>query len=418
LMTRNTSRIVSASCGISPAVSASGLMLARLAQRAASAYDSPLDMTTCIRGMPCRSLEPRVLRHSLIIAEAGVNHNGSVDLAAQLVDAAAQAGADVVKFQTFRAETLVSRHAAMARYQKRNLGQDGDQLSMLKRLELSDRAQKDLVELCKKKSIGFLSTPFDIASAHFLVDTLGLDRLKISSGDLANGPLLHVIAKRRIPVILSTGMALLGDVEQALGVLAHGYVAGSEPPSPAAFRAAYLSHEGQQALKANVALLHCTTEYPTAPGDVNLRAMTTLEQAFGLETGYSDHSEGIAVPIAAAAIGASIIEKHFTLDRSMEGPDHKASLAPDELAAMVAGVRVVETALGRAGKLPTPGEELNREAACKSLVAAQDIAAGEVFTVTNLACKRPGNGLSPLQWWTMLGRRADREYSADEVIDP
>lgn len=352
-----------------------------------------------------------------VIAEAGVNHNGDRDMAFQLVEAAAVAGADAVKFQSFSADALATATAAKARYQEKNDQAGESQHNMLKRLELSRAMHHELIQACEKKGIAFLSTPFDIGSLRFLVDELGLRKLKFSSGDLTNGPLLLEGARNAERLILSTGMGTLGEVEAALSVLAFGFVSGSdERPCREAFAAAYASREGQAALKERVWLMHCTTEYPAPLQDVNLRAMHTLAQAFSLETGYSDHTEGIAISVAAAALGACVIEKHFTLDRALPGPDHKASLEPDELAAMVRSIREIELALGNGIKAPRPSELGNAVIAKKSLVAAADIAVGECFTESNLTCKRPGNGRNPMEYWGVLGSISKNPYRKDDLI--
>lgn len=352
-----------------------------------------------------------------IIAEAGVNHNGSLDLARQLIDVAAAAGADAVKFQTFKAETLVSKQAAKADYQRQTTSADESQYEMIKKLELDAEAHRLLIDYCEKAGIQFLSTPFDLASVDLLVRTFDLAYIKIPSGEITNGPLLLKIAQTGKPVILSTGMSTLGEIEQALGVLAFGYLDSHESPSREAFQAAYRSSTGQKRLAACVRLLHCTTEYPAPFAEVNLRAMDTLRLAFGLPVGFSDHTPGIAVPIAAVARGAQIIEKHFTLDRSLPGPDHRASLEPKELQEMIRSIRQVEEALGEAIKAPSSSEMKNLAVARKCLVAKRNIAAGEVFTEANIAVKRPGNGISPFRFWEVLGRKALRDFIADEAIE-
>lgn len=354
---------------------------------------------------------------TLVIAEAGVNHNGSIDLAVRLIDAAVDAGADAVKFQTFRASELVSRQAPKAAYQLRTTEQAESQFEMIHRLELSADHHRALIAHAAKRGIDFLSTPFDAVSLDLLARELGLQTIKLPSGEITNGPLLLQTARTGCRLILSTGMSTLEEVETALSVLAFGYVTDRQaPPSRRAFADAFRSPEGQQALRERVTLLHCTTEYPTSPADVNLRAMETLAAAFGLPVGYSDHTEGIHVAIAAVARGAVVIEKHFTLDRSLPGPDHKASLEPGELAAMVRAIRDVERALGDGVKRPTPPEIGNRAVVRKSLVAARPIAKGEAFGAGNLACKRPGSGVSPMEYWDWLGRPADRNYAIDEVV--
>lgn len=351
-----------------------------------------------------------------LIAEVGVNHDGALDKAKALIDIAADAGADAVKFQTFNADKLVSRDAPQAEYQKRNLGDpEGSQWELLKGLELSDDDHRTAADHCAARGIEFMSTPFDLDSAKFLVGDLNVQRLKVSSGDLTNAPFLHALAGLGRPIILSSGMALLGDIELALGVIAHA-LAGSGAPSRDAFRTAYASDEGQAALKAQISLLHCTTEYPAPAQAINLRAMDTLADAFGLTTGYSDHSLGISVSLAAAARGAKIIEKHITLDATSHGPDHAASLEPDAFRQLVAGVREIEQALGSARKRSLPAEEGNRAVATKGLVAARPIAAGEIFSADNLAVKRPATGLPPAAYWELIGRPASQAYDADAPI--
>lgn len=351
-----------------------------------------------------------------IIAEAGVNHNGSLNMAKELVEVAAAAGANAVKFQTFKADKLVSRLAPKAEYQTRTTAADESQHEMIRKLELDEHAHEILIGHCKICGIEFLSTPFDLESVDLLAGGFDLPCLKIPSGDITNAPLLLKIAQTGKPVILSTGMSNLGEIEDALGVLAFGYL-GISNPSMAAFRTAYCTVAGQEILQSKVTLLHCTTEYPAPFEDVNLRVMDTLSSAFGLPVGYSDHTEGIAVPIAAVARGAVVIEKHFTLDRTLPGPDHKASLEPLELKQMVTAIRVIEQALGSGRKHPTPSELKNMVVARKSLVAACTIREGEPFTAENLAVKRPGNGLSPMQYWEVLNRKAGHDLSADEAVD-
>lgn len=351
-----------------------------------------------------------------IIAEAGVNHNGSLDLAKKLVDVAADAGANAVKFQTFKADKLVSRIAPKAEYQIENTDASESQFEMIRKLELDEAAHATLVLHCNSKNIEFLSTPFDLESLGMLVQKFDLSRIKIPSGDITNAPLLLEAACTGKPVILSTGMSTLGEIEMALAVLAFGFTETGEPPSLAAFEKAYGSTEGRKALQDKVTLLHCTTEYPAPLVDVNLLAMTTLQRAFGLPVGYSDHTQGIAIPVSAVALGALIIEKHFTLDRNLPGPDHKASLEPDELKQMVISIREVELALGSSIKQPAISELKNRSVARKSLVAARDIYKGEVFTRDNLAVKRPGDGISPVHYWEWLGKIADRDYQQDDKV--
>jgi N-acetylneuraminate synthase len=352
----------------------------------------------------------------LIIAEAGVNHDGSLARARELVDVAAEAGADIVKFQTFRADRIATRKVAKARYQSATTGGES-QHAMLQRLELDEAAHEELVRYCAERGIEFLSTPFDLPSVDLLAGRHRLRRLKISSGDLTNGPLLLHAAQSGASIILSTGMSSLGEVEAALGVLAFGMSAPrQQPPGAAGFAAAYASCEGQAALRARVTLLHCTSEYPAPISGVNLRAMATLRAAFGLPVGYSDHTQGITMPIAAAACGASVIEKHFTLDRALPGPDHRASLEPGELTQMVRAIRDVEAALGSAVKAPTESETAMREVGRKRLVAARAIRRGEAFSPANLDTKRAEGGEGAMRYWEALGRIADRDYASDEPI--
>jgi len=353
-----------------------------------------------------------------IIAEAGVNHNGSLDRAIRLIGAAAEAGADAVKFQTFKADKLVSRTAPKAAYQIKNTGEVESQHEMIRQLELDEAAHLQLKQHCLSKGIEFLSTPFDLESLDMLACRFDLSLIKLASGEITNAPFLLAAARTGKPIILSTGMSDLGDIEVALGILSFGYTRHGSVPSMAAFKDAYASEEGQAALRSKVTLLHCTTEYPAPFAEVNLRAMETLRQAFCLPVGYSDHTAGISIPLAATALGATVIEKHFTLDRKLPGPDHKASLEPNELAEMVRGIRQIEQALGTSRKAPTPSELKNRPVARKSLVAARDIAAGETFSAENLAIKRPGSGISPVHYWDWIGKVATRPYVTDELIEP
>ena len=331
-------------------------------------------------------------KSTLVIAEAGVNHNGDLRLAKQLVDAASKAGADVVKFQTFKASELVTEQAEQAKYQKKALCQSQGQLAMLKELELKLEHHVELIEYCKNLGIEFLSTAFDSKSIDDLAK-MNLKRWKIPSGEITNLPYLRQIGAQRKPIILSTGMANLGEIEAAIAAL-----------------------EQAGALRNQITLLHCTTEYPAPVEEVNLRAMQTMAQSFGVAIGYSDHTDGIAVPIAAVAMGASVIEKHITLDRSMPGPDHKASLEPDQFSDMVEGVRTIEKALGNGIKRPTLSEQANLQVVRKSLVAARPIRAGELFSEANLKAKRPGTGISPMQWDDWIGRPAARDFQTNELI--
>jgi len=354
---------------------------------------------------------------TIIIAEAGVNHNGDEQLAFSLVDAAYQAGADIVKFQTFKAKSLVTESAKQAEYQITNTGKEESQFDMLTRLELSYDAHHQLITYCNKLGIEFLSTAFDLDSLDFLVNDLGLTRLKLPSGEITNAPLVLAHAQTGCDLIVSTGMATLSEIESVLGVIAFGYTAEADAkPSIEAFQAAYFSEAGKVALKQKVTLLHCTTEYPAPVIDINLNAMNTLANAFHLPVGYSDHSAGITIPIAATACGAVLIEKHFTLDKEMEGPDHKASLEPDELTQMVRGIRDVELALGDGVKGPRPSEIKNKAVARKSIVAMTSIEKGQVFNGNNLTIKRPGQGINPNRYWDMKGKVATKSYSAGDLI--
>lgn len=327
-----------------------------------------------------------------IIAEAGVNHNGSMELAKKLIDIAIDAGADAIKFQTFKADKLVSKTAQKAEYQKQTTDAAESQHEMIKKLELDEAAHHELIAYCKTKNILFLSTPFDHESIE-LLDSLGMEIFKIPSGEITSLPYLRKIGKLQKKVILSTGMADLGEIEDALEVL---IAAGTA--------------------KENITVLHATTEYPCPMEDVNLKSMQTIASAFGVKVGYSDHTKGIEVPIAAVAMGASVIEKHFTLGRTMEGPDHKASLEPDELKAMVIAIRNIEKALGDGIKKASPSELKNIVIARKSIVAARPIKIGETFTKINLAIKRPGNGINPMRWDEIIGKKASRDYAEDDLI--
>lgn len=329
---------------------------------------------------------------TLIIAEAGVNHNGNIDIAKRLIEVAAEAGADLVKFQTFSADQLVTSSAKKADYQYQTTDVGETQRAMLKKLELTREMHEVLVAHCRQHGITFFSTGFDTQSINFLVE-LGIDRIKIPSGEITNLPYLRHIGGLGLPVILSTGMATLGEIESALDVLE---VAGT--------------------LRQHITVLHCNTEYPTPMSDVNLSAMANIGRAFGVAVGYSDHTPGIEVPIAAVALGAMIIEKHFTIDRHLPGPDHRASLEPSELKAMVQAIRNIEQALGDGIKRPSASEIKNKPIALKSIVAAAAIRAGEAFTQENLTTKRPGTGISPMRWDEIIGRVAPRDFAQDELI--
>lgn len=354
--------------------------------------------------------------HVHIIAEAGVNHNGSLDMARQLIDIAAEAGADSVKFQSFITSECMIVDAPKAGYQVKNTGEAESQLEMARKLELDEDDHRQLIAHCAKRGIQFISTAFDVHSLALLAK-LGLTVLKLSSGEILNARLFLHAARTGMQVVLSTGTSTLGDVETALGILAYGYLEPERKPTLRDFQNAFCSTEGQQILREKITLLHCTTEYPAPFEDVNLRAMDTMAEAFGLPIGLSDHTPGIAVPIAAVARGAICIEKHFTLDRELPGPDHRASLEPDELCAMIGSIRQVEHALGSPRKLPAPSETQNRILVRKSIVASKAVKRGEVFTEDNLTIKRPDKGISSLFYWDWIGKTAERDYKADEVIE-
>jgi len=329
---------------------------------------------------------------TFIIAEAGVNHNGSIDLAKQMIDVALEAGADAVKFQTFKTENLVSKNAPKADYQKISTENNESQFEMIKKLELDENAHKILFVYCREKRLQFLSSPFDLDSID-LLNKLGMEIFKIPSGEITNLPYLRKIGELGKKVILSTGMADLEEIEDALDVL---------------------TNEGTEL--NNITLLHCNSEYPTPIEDVNLQAMQTIAAAFNVKVGYSDHTIGIEVPVAAVALGASIIEKHFTLDKTMEGPDHKASLEPEELKAMVHAIRNIEKALGNGIKKASPSELKNKSVVRKSIVAACDIQRGEIFTEKNIIVKRPGTGISPIRWDEIVGKTSTKDYHEDDLI--
>jgi len=330
----------------------------------------------------------------LIIAEAGVNHNGSIKMAKQLIDVATEAGADIVKFQTFKAGKLVSKAARQAEYQKANLkNSDDSQYNMLKRLELDEAMHIELIDYCQQKGITFLSTGFDEESVDML-DRLGVPFYKIPSGEITNKPYLQHIARKLKPVVISTGMADLNEIKEALDVLT-----------------------GEGLDLSMITVLHCNTEYPTPMEDVNLKAMLTIKETFKVKVGYSDHTKGIEVAIAAVAMGAEVIEKHFTLDRNLPGPDHKASLEPDELKAMVSAIRNIELALGDGVKKASKSEIKNITLARKSIVAIKKIKKGEIFSTQNIASKRPGNGINPMRWDEIIGKKSIKEFKPDDLIE-
>ncbi|MBC8766923.1 N-acetylneuraminate synthase [Arenibacter sp. BSSL-BM3] len=329
----------------------------------------------------------------LIIAEAGVNHNGDMALAKKLIDAAADAGVDYVKFQTFNSKKLVSKSVQKADYQKLNTNDEVEsQLKMLQKLELSKEDHLVLIQHCKTKNIKFLSTAFDLDSIDFL-NTLRIDLWKVPSGEITNLPYLRKLGSLGKPVIISTGMAEMSEIEDAVHVIISS---GTK--------------------KEDITVLHCNTEYPTPMHDVNLTAMNTIKNVFNVPIGYSDHTLGIEIPIAAVALGATVIEKHFTLDKTMDGPDHKASLEPNELKAMVTGIRNIEQAMGNGVKAPSPSEAKNKPIARKSIVANMDISKGEIFNENNITVKRPGTGISPMKWDEIIGKVATKNYKADELI--
>ena len=332
------------------------------------------------------------MKHVLIIAEAGVNHNGSMELAKRLIDAAADAGVDYVKFQTFKAENLVTKEAKQAEYQQRN-AQDDSQFAMLKKLELSQEQHYELIEYCKQRGVRFLSTAFDFESVDFL-HSLNLCVWKIPSGEITNYPYSKKIAQYGEPVILSTGMSTNEDIDAAIKALCNNGLK-----------------------REQITLLHCNTEYPTPMKDVNLRSMESMRERFRVKVGYSDHTPGIEVPIAAVALSADVIEKHFTLDKTLPGPDHKASLEPQELKAMVNAIRNIEQALGDGEKHVSESERKNMPIARKSIVAARDIKQGELLTEDNLTTKRPGSGISPMRWEEVIGTKAVRDFKTDEMIE-
>ena len=327
-----------------------------------------------------------------IIAEAGVNHNGSVDLAKQLINVASNSGANAVKFQTFKAENLVAKNAQKAEYQKHTTNVLESQFDMIKKLELDVETHKELIAYCQEKDIMFLSTPFDHDSIDML-NNLGLEIFKIPSGEITNLPYLRHIGSLNKQVVLSTGMSNLEEIRGALNILIN---AGSS--------------------KENITVLHANTMYPTPMEDVNLNAMLTIHKEFDVDVGYSDHTLGIEVDIAAVAMGASCIEKHFTLDKAMDGPDHKASLEPEELKAMVSAIRNIEKALGSSEKKPSPSESANIKVVRKSIIANQNIKKGDLLTDKNIAAKRPGGGISPMRWDEIIGTVASKDYNTDELI--
>lgn len=331
--------------------------------------------------------------NTLIIAEAGVNHNGDIGMARQLIDAAAEAGADLVKFQTFRADRLVTTSARKAAYQMATTAADESQHEMIRRLELTEAMHDELIAHCYQRKIEFFSTAFDLESLDYLMG-LGMPRIKVPSGEITNLPYLRKVGGFGKEVILSTGMSNLGEIEAAIDAL-----------------------EKAGTSRARIVVLHCNTEYPVPMAEVNLRAMRSIGEAFGVKVGFSDHTEGIEIAIAAVALGAAVIEKHFTLDRTLPGPDHRASIEPEDLGRMIRSIRNVELAMGDGIKRPSASEERNRPIARRSVVAARTISKGELFSADNLTTKRPGMGISPMDWDKLLGQTADRDYGPDELIE-
>lgn len=354
-----------------------------------------------------------------IIAEAGVNHNGSPEIAYKLIDAAAEAGANAVKFQTFKTDRLVARDTQKANYQIKATGDNESASDMLKKLELDDNTFIGLAKHAKKLNIDFLSTAFDDISLDFLINRLALKTLKIASGELTNAPLVLAHARTKSNLIVSTGMATLSEIKQALEVISYGFIEKIVDFSPSRdkFREAYLSTEAQKLLKEKVTILHCTTEYPAPFDEINLSALQTIKEEFNLDVGYSDHTEGIHIPPIAIAFGAKVIEKHFTLDRNMTGPDHKASLEPQELKNMINLVKTVEKSIGNGIKAPSSSEIANTVIVRKSIHADKDIHKDEEFTKDNLSIKRPANGMSPYLYWELIGKKSSKNYKSGEVID-
>jgi len=350
------------------------------------------------------------------IAEAGVNHNGDKELAYQLIDAAVAAGADAVKFQTFKADALASSDAPKAKYQSDNTDASESQLEMLRRLELPYDWHVELRDYCQQHGIDFLSTPFDSSSLHFLVNELGLETIKVPSGELTNGPFLLEVAQSGCQIILSTGMSTLNEVAEALGVLAFGLSESKGKPSRDTFKQALMSEDGRAALLKNVTVLHCTSAYPAPLCDANISAIQTLRETFGLKTGFSDHTNGMIAALGAAALGADVIEKHYTLDREFPGPDHKASLNPIELKSLINDIHLIETSLGDGVKAPRPSEIETINVARKSLVAVSTINAGDTLSVENIGAKRPGDGISPMEYWDKLETPYPRQLSDGDKL--
>jgi N-acetylneuraminate synthase len=353
------------------------------------------------------------MSQTFVIAEAGVNHNGSIERALEMVEVAARAGADAVKFQTFRAESLVTPEAAKAAYQQTATGSEDGQFAMLKRLELGEGDYLRLADACKRAGVEFMSTAFDTESLRFLTEKIGISRIKVPSGEITNPQLLIAAGRSGLPVLLSTGMATLAEIEDALDVLAFGRIPDAPSPGTSAFKGTYRDSEIQR----TVTILQCTTAYPAPARDINLRAMDTFTRAFGLPVGFSDHSSGISISLAAVGRGATVIEKHFTLDRELPGPDHAASLEPDELAKMVSEIRLIEQALGSGEKICLESEAQNVVVARRGVYAARDIRAGKELELSDMILLRPESGLSPMRLWDLVGSKAGRAYRRFEALE-
>ncbi|WP_421781068.1 N-acetylneuraminate synthase [Kiloniella litopenaei] len=354
----------------------------------------------------------------LVIAEAGVNHNGDMERAKEMVSTAAKAGADIVKFQTFKADKLAVKHAQKAQYQQELTGSDESQYSMLKRLELPYDAHQELIECCNQHNIEFLSTAFESSSLDFLVNHCHLKRLKIPSGEITNGPFLLEHAKHDLNLILSTGMSSLKEVREALSVLAWGFLTPNKSIKNLQDCLELLkTDEALEVLQNKVTILHCTSQYPAPPESVNLNAITTLSESFNIPVGYSDHTLGNTASIGAVALGATTIEKHFTLDKNLEGPDHKASLSPDELTSLVKDLRLISTMRGDGNKLIQDCEQEVRSVIRKGIVAATNIPKGTNFTTDSLTTLRPDNGVSPMNYWGLMKSVASKDYKPGDTID-
>ncbi len=354
---------------------------------------------------------------TFIIAEAGVNHDGDLNQALKLVDAAVESGADAVKFQTFKSENLVTESAGKAEYQKKLTDSNESQIDMLKKLELPHEYHFKLKEYCEKQSIEFMSTAFDLESLDFLLSEMDLKRLKLPSGEITNHPLVFAHAKSGLDIIVSTGMATIGEIEQALMVIAGGYLECQGESVEFQWQKAYANEKAQAMLQEKATVLHCVSEYPAPANALNLNAIKRIKKTFGLSAGYSDHSLGIWAPISAVTLGATVIEKHFTLDKTLPGPDHQASLEPHELKQMVEGIRNVEVALGNGVKRPVAAEIINREPIRKSLVVSAPLKQGEVITEAHLCVKRPEKGMSPSRYWEVLGQTASRDYQSGDFFN-